>query len=170
MKNKKIFLSLGSSQGTKIRYVNSAIALLKKHNDIKFIKKSSYYLTEPVDIESTGCFINNVIEIETNLDEIELLRITQEIEKELGRTAKEKNMPRVIDIDIIAFGDRILETQNLTLPHPRMHKRLFVLDPLMQIKPGWKHPKLGKKISALKKEIKTNEKVIKLQTWSEFDE
>jgi 2-amino-4-hydroxy-6-hydroxymethyldihydropteridine diphosphokinase len=88
-------------------------------------------------------YLNQVIEVSTSYDPLRLLRITQGIERELGRQPAARWAPRVIDIDVLAFGDVVLDTPELTLPHPQMHRRRFVLAPLCEIAPHWRHPRLG---------------------------
>ena len=113
---------------------------------------SSIYETEPWGYESSNVFFNMAIQIETKHSPTQLLRITQEIEKEMGRTEKSSKsgyQDRIIDIDLIMYGDLVLETPELTLPHPLFHKRQFVMEPLCEIAPDLIHPILEKTIKDL---------------------
>jgi 2-amino-4-hydroxy-6-hydroxymethyldihydropteridine diphosphokinase len=144
------YLALGSNLGDKNRNLLKAIALIAEKTGI-FSAISSVYETEPWGYQSPNTFYNMVVSIETALLPRELLEICQSIEKEMGRTPK--NSPgyqdRIIDIDIILYDERVYESENLILPHPRFHRRLFVLEPLNEIKPDFIHPVLNKSISAL---------------------
>ena len=157
----KIFLSLGSNLGNKEHNLQSAIKKLSEIIDIK--KTSSIYQTEPTDYEEQPNFLNLVIEAETNLSPEELIKSTQKIQKELG--TKEKAVrygPRIIDIDILFYNDLIMKKENLTIPHPRLHERAFVLVPFAEIAPGWIHPSLKKSIVEIKQNLKDRKKVIKI--------
>ncbi|MDR2087332.1 MAG: 2-amino-4-hydroxy-6-hydroxymethyldihydropteridine diphosphokinase [Dysgonamonadaceae bacterium] len=144
------YLSLGSNLGDKNRNLLTAIALIAEKAGI-FSAVSSVYETEPWGYQSPNVFYNMVVSIETTLLPLELLEITQSIEKEMGRISK--NSPgyqdRIIDIDIILYDDWVYESEKLKLPHPHFHKRLFVLEPLNEIQPDVIHPVLNKSISAI---------------------
>ena len=124
-----------------------ALALLSRKANLD--KVSSIYETEPVDYKKQPFFLNLVCQITTDLSAEELLRLAKAIENEMGRIPSFPNSPRSIDIDILFYGDRIIKTQNLTIPHPRLTERAFVLVPLAEIAPELIHPELSKSIAEL---------------------
>ncbi len=146
-----VFLSLGSNLGDKSNHLRTAIEHIEKQIG-SVMSRSAFYITEPWGFESDNAFMNAVIEVETDLSPIELLYTTQAIEKTMGRTFKSvrgKYADRIIDIDILLYGDRIINTRDLALPHPHLHERLFVLEPLAEIAPETLHPVLHKTFSQL---------------------
>ena len=139
------YLSLGSNLGNKAENIKLAVELLSERaGDV--LKVSSNYETEPDGFVSENSFVNIALSLDTPLEALELLEVCEQIEKELGRKTKSVNLnysDRVIDIDILYFNNMQLATDRLTQPHPRMHKRAFVLEPLAEIAPKLKHPILG---------------------------
>jgi 2-amino-4-hydroxy-6-hydroxymethyldihydropteridine diphosphokinase len=131
---KGVFLALGSNLGDKKRNLTLAIKKLGERG-IKKIACSSFHDTEPVGGVPQDRFLNAVIQVETKQDPPQLLKTIKAIEKEMGRRPSVRNGPRLIDIDILLYGDIILETTDLTIPHPRMFERNFVLQPLSEIAP-----------------------------------
>lgn len=118
----------------------------------KVVSLSAFYATEPWGFSSDNAFLNAVVGVETSLRPAEILSITQSIEQEMGRTHKSVNgvySDRVIDIDLLLYGDVVLDTPELKLPHPLMHERRFVMEPLAEIAPEVVHPVLGKTIREL---------------------
>ena len=138
---KQSYLAIGSNLGNKITNIHIALSELKK-NKIKIKKVSSHYLSKSWPNPLMPSFINIVIEIETILTPLELLKICNNIELKLGRVRLKKNAPRTCDIDIIDYDKKILNinSDKLRIPHPEMTKRNFVLLPLFEINRSWKHP------------------------------
>ncbi|MDC0578839.1 2-amino-4-hydroxy-6-hydroxymethyldihydropteridine diphosphokinase [Candidatus Pelagibacter ubique] len=138
---KQSYLAIGSNLGNKITNIHIALAKLKK-NKIMIKKVSSHYLSKSWPNPLMPSFINIVIEIETILTPLELLKICNNIELKLGRVRLKKNAPRTCDIDIIDYDKKILNinSDKLIIPHPEMTKRNFVLLPLFEINRSWKHP------------------------------
>ncbi|MDC0619638.1 2-amino-4-hydroxy-6-hydroxymethyldihydropteridine diphosphokinase [Candidatus Pelagibacter ubique] len=138
---KQSYLAIGSNLGNKITNIHIALSELKK-NKIKIKKVSSHYLSKSWPNPLMPSFINIVIEIETILTPLELLKICNDIELKLGRVRLKKNAPRTCDIDIIDYDKKILNinSDKLIIPHPEMAKRNFVLLPLFEINRSWKHP------------------------------
>jgi 2-amino-4-hydroxy-6-hydroxymethyldihydropteridine diphosphokinase len=142
------FLGLGSNLGDRRRNLRRAIALLEG-SGAKILARSSLYQTQPVGYDDQPWFINQVIEVESDLAPRELLGLLQSIEKKMGRTKTLPNGPRLIDLDILLAEDTILDTPDLTIPHPRMAARNFVLVPLNEIAPDVIHPVLRRSMAAL---------------------
>lgn len=153
----RAYLSLGSNLGNKAENIQNAVALLSERAG-EVIKVSSNYETEPDGFISENTFVNIALALDTRLDAFSLLDVCEQIEKELGREHKSVNLnysDRVIDIDILYFNNMQLATDRLTLPHPRMHKRTFVLEPLAEIAPKMRHPILGMNTAKMLKQIKS---------------
>ncbi len=142
-----VFLGLGSNIGDKEEHINNALTFISQLFEIK--KISHQYITEPVGNIKQEWFLNCVIEIKTEIDPKKLLSSIKSIERKLGRTKIVKNGPRSIDIDILFYGDFIIKTKNLVIPHPLIQERLFVLQPMMDINPHFVHPLLKKSIHEL---------------------
>jgi 2-amino-4-hydroxy-6-hydroxymethyldihydropteridine diphosphokinase len=144
------YIGLGSNLGDRQGYLDRAIQALQNHADIEVTQISSYYETEPLGGPADQPdFLNAVIEVATDLSPEELLDALRDIERDLGRVRRERYGPRTIDLDLLLYGDRVLDHPDLTIPHPRMHERGFVLEPLAEIAPQALHPVLGKTASQL---------------------
>ena len=140
-----VYLSLGSNLGDRRDNLTSAVARLERAY-MTVRRTSSLYETEPIDLTEQPWFLNIVLEGEVNVSSpFELLDATQEIERDLGRTREGSvhRGPRVIDIDILLFGESVVTDERLTIPHPRMTVRRFVLEPLVEIAPDVRHPETG---------------------------
>jgi len=147
-----IYLSLGSNIGEKKKYLQQAISLLQQENEI--IKTSHFYNTKPMYYEQQGWFLNCVVYGKTSLSPHGLLQYVHRIEQKLGRKRIQKYGPRTIDIDILFYGDKIILGRDLVIPHPLLHERLFVLQPLCDIAPELIHPVLKKSTKELLEVIK----------------
>lgn len=143
----RVYLSFGSNMGDREQQINDALNLLNTLPETKVTKISSLYETAPVGGVEQGDFLNGVVALETNLSPIELLDGIQSIELKLNRVRKIHWGPRTIDLDIVLFGDLVIDSERLKVPHPFMHERSFVLIPLNEIAPQAIHPVLNKKIS-----------------------
>lgn len=153
-----IYLALGSNLGDKEKNINAAIAQIE-HQIGTVIALSSLYETLPVGFESENSFLNAACQVSTSLSPLEVLELTQNIERELGRKSKSTGQmysDRIIDIDILLFDNEIIEYPNLAIPHPHLHERDFVLTPLAEIAPHVYHPILKVTISDLKANSTTN--------------
>ena len=151
-KERVIYLGLGTNQGDKEENLKRAIASLSLALGT-YTSLSSFIETEPWGFESQNSFLNCVVAFRTTLPPMELLETTEKIERELGRTAKSNGgvyHDRIIDIDILLYGNEIINTERLTVPHPLMHERNFVLTPLCEIAPQAIHPVIGKSIAEIK--------------------
>lgn len=147
------YLALGTNIGNKRRNMITAAALLAERvGDV--LALSGFYETEPWGFQSENTFLNAALRLETSLSPLELLKATQQIEAEMGRTQKSNGTyhDRIIDIDILLYDDLILQTPELTLPHPLMQDRRFVMEPLLEIAPNVVHPVFKKTIVSLIRE------------------
>lgn len=138
-----VYLGLGSNQSNPISQIKNATDLIEKIETSKIIKKSSLYESLPVGYLDQPNFINQVISLQTSLSPAELFERFQQIEFQLKRVKKIVNGPRTIDIDILLFNQEIILTKDLTIPHPRMLDRAFVMIPLLEIEPNILVPKIS---------------------------
>lgn len=152
----KAYLSIGSNMGDKEANLNQAIDSLYDDPNCRVLAMSKFIETEPYGPVEQDNFLNGCLEIETLYTPQELLAAVNEIEDEAGRTREVHWGPRTLDIDIIFFGDEIVKEQNLMIPHIEMHKRLFVLEPLVEIAPYMIHPVFNKSVMEMKNELKPN--------------
>ncbi|CAB1085685.1 2-amino-4-hydroxy-6-hydroxymethyldihydropteridinepyrophosphokinase (EC [Olavius algarvensis Delta 1 endosymbiont] len=137
------YLSVGSNLGNKLENCRNGIADLARSPDVRLIDQSPVYRTEPVDYLDQGWFVNYAVKIETTLEPHALLDLLKSIEQAVGRVPHGVRFgPRVLDLDIILYDDVVQNDAGLTIPHPRMHKRRFVLKPICDIDPDINHPVL----------------------------
>jgi 2-amino-4-hydroxy-6-hydroxymethyldihydropteridine diphosphokinase len=137
-----VLLGLGANLGDPLGQLARAVEMLAAHLTVDRV--SSVYRTEPVGHAEQPDFHNLVLAGRTGLAPMELLRAAQEVEEVLGRRRSFRNAPRTIDVDLLAYGGRVMRTLALTIPHPRLHLRGFVLHPLAEVAPEWRHPVLGR--------------------------
>jgi len=145
---KLIYLSLGSNLGDRAANLESAIAALPEIA-VRVLRRSPIYETEPVDLIAQPWFLNCVVEAETSLRPRQLLEALQTIERQLGSKKLVPRGPRIIDLDVLFYGAEVIHEAGIEIPHPRMVKRKFVLVPLAEIAPEFRHPVLRKAIAEL---------------------
>ena len=155
------YLALGSNEGDRLQNLRLACAALREHG-IVIRRASSVYETEPVDMREQAWFLNCVIECETPLPPLRLLYEIEQIEKELGRKRTVPKGPRTIDVDILLYGNSIIREKQLTVPHPKLHKRRFVLVPLREIAPTLKLPLFDRTPEELVPELQDSSDVNRL--------
>jgi len=139
---KKVYLSLGSNLGDRAKNLHDAVAALRNAG-VQVVRISSLYETEPVDYLHQPWFLNCVVEAETELASLDLLRALRGIEPQMGSKKLIAKGPRLIDIDILLYGNEVIDTPELQVPHSRMHLRRFVLQPLAEIAPNARHSVSG---------------------------
>lgn len=155
-----VYLSLGSNMGN--REENLGQALRRVGELGRIVAVSSFYETEPVEFAHQAWFVNCAVALETDAEPLRVMRELLRIERDMGRERVQKKGPRVIDLDILIFGDAVVSTPELTIPHPAMPGRRFVLQPLAEIAPELLHPTLHKKIRALLDELPPGQEIRKL--------
>jgi len=145
----EVYLLLGSNMGDRQRFLNEAARLLQERAGT-ILKRSSIYETEPWGHTNKNNFLNQVLLVESLLNPYELLKVIKAIETKLGRIRKtQRYSPRCIDIDILFYNDEVYFSDDLVIPHPRLHNRMFTLVPLNEIAPDYLHPILKKTIREL---------------------
>lgn len=147
----RVILSLGSNQGDRVRHLERGLERLRAHVDLEAV--SSIYETQPVGLRDQPWFLNLVCQGTTRLRPRAMLEFIQEVERTEGRKRSLRFGPRTLDIDIIAYDDRVIDDPDLQLPHPRMAERAFVLEPLVEIAPDWRHPRLKRTARELHAEV-----------------
>jgi 2-amino-4-hydroxy-6-hydroxymethyldihydropteridine diphosphokinase len=159
----KAYIGLGSNEGDRLGYVQQAMQLLKDVSGIAVTECSSLYETEPVGDLYTEWFVNAVVAIETSLTAEDLLDVCRDIEKRLTEMHRHNSTSRIreriLDLDILFYGDTVMESPGLKLPHPKMHLRSFALVPLLEIAPDIRHPGFDKSVAQLHEELAEPEQV-----------
>ena len=156
----QVYLSLGSNVGDRAANLKAAIDRLGALGKVKAV--SSFYETEPVEFAAQPWFLNCVVEMTTEKMPEQLLAAILDAEKEMGRRRVQKKGPRTLDIDILLFGNSIVKARGLTIPHPAMHQRRFVLEPLAEIAPDVWHPVFKRTVRELKDALPPGQAVKRL--------
>jgi len=170
---KTAYIGLGSNLGDSLRDLRDAWRKLGEQPEIRLTVLSSPYRTEPVGMNSPNWFINAVGCLQTSAAPLDLLHRLTEIEKRLGRTRrtdKQGYHDRILDLDLLLYDQLILKTDDLTLPHPEMHRRRFVLEPLCEIAPNCLHPRLQKTVDQLFQSLTAiKSPVVQKISWNDHD-
>ena len=152
MGRETVFIGFGSNVGDRLDFCDRAVTLLSLLPHSQLLGVSLLYETEPVNDHAQpgdGWFLNGVVQIETDITPNSLLTILREIERALGRDEENRSGPRTIDLDILFYGQQIIDEPDLAVPHPRMHQRRFVLMPLNELDSLFLHPSLPRTVSQL---------------------
>lgn len=155
------YIGIGSNLGAKVKNCLDAISAISSLTICHLLRSSSLYLTEPIDMDGAPWFINGVVEIESLLKPHDLLKVLKGVEREMGRRGDNNAGSRVIDLDLLFYGRETVLTPDLTIPHPRLHQRRFVLAPLAEIAPHFVHPILYLSVSELIKTLKDGNPVVR---------
>jgi 2-amino-4-hydroxy-6-hydroxymethyldihydropteridine diphosphokinase len=158
--HKIVYLSLGSNVGDRAANLDAAIERLQALGKIE--KVSSFYETEPVEFMNQPWFLNCAVTLDTEKMPKQLLAGILDVEQQMGRRRTQKKGPRAIDIDILLFGNSIIDTKGLTVPHPALHERRFVLEPLAEIAPDVRHPVFKRTIRELRDTLPPGQAVRKV--------
>ncbi len=154
-------VGVGSNLGDREAVMREAVLWIGARRENKLRACSSLYETEPVGRTDQGWFLNSVIQVDTSLEVMDFFRVLQECEARFGRTRSERWGPRVLDMDLLFFNDTVRSDAVLTVPHPRLAARRFVLEPLCEIAPDLVHPCLKKSASALLEELTDASRVVR---------
>ena len=146
--SKTVYLSLGSNIGDRERNLRDAVDLLAEPQ-LRAVRVSSFYETEPLDVHDQPWFLNAVVEAETDLFPKQLMARVQRIEQVLGRRRLKPKGPRTIDIDILLYGGAVIDADELQVPHPRLAERRFVLEPLAELAPNLRDPVTGRSVAEM---------------------
>ena len=166
----KVYLSLGTNIGDREHNLKLAVQLLQQKPNLRVVSVSSIYETAPVGYVDQPSFLNIALAIETSHSAIDTLKICQSVENELGRVREIRWGPRIIDLDILLFNHDNIEVEHLTVPHPRMFERAFVLVPLLEIAASSETPQLQKAKSSLESMDLVAEGITKWKTIHGVDE
>ncbi|MGH9510499.1 MAG: 2-amino-4-hydroxy-6-hydroxymethyldihydropteridine diphosphokinase [Terriglobales bacterium] len=158
---KTVFLSLGSNVGDRMANIKAALDRLQKVGEV--VDVSSIYETEPVELSAQPWFLNCAVRLDTEKMPKQLLAAILKIEQSMGRRRQRKKGPRTIDIDILLFGSSVIDVEGLTVPHPAMHERRFVLEPLAEIAPEVRHPVIGRTVRELLNNLPAGQSVRRLR-------
>ena len=156
-----VYIGFGSNIGDRLKHTQNAIDALSKTEGITLEQISSIYKTDPVGYEAQGEFLNGVVAIQTTLPPLSLLHTLKDIETAVGRQHRTRWGPREIDLDLLIYGDLCLQAAKLTVPHPEMHLRRFVLVPLAEIAPNLVHPIFQKTVQILLSRLKDDKSATK---------
>lgn len=160
-----VFLSLGSNLGDRVGYLQQAASLLAASQSVKIIATSSFYESEPWQMNSENWFVNAIIQVSTTLTPEEMLKECQKIENLLGRNPERRSpngsyTDRTIDIDILFYDEKVINTPNLIIPHKFFHKRAFLIVPMLEIAQDFVHPLLKKTVAELYDGLENPEMVV----------
>ena len=160
---KTVYIGIGSNLGDPFENCIRAVEAVGENPFCEIKALSPFYKTQPVGIEGENWFINAVVSVNTNLSPAELIEMLLDIEKEMGRTRSGVRWEsRIIDLDVLLIGNEIINDKNLTVPHPRMHTRRFVMAPMTDIAPELIHPLQGKSMADILREIPLIEQEVRL--------
>ena len=165
MSQEIIFIGFGSNVGDRQELCDRAITLMNLLPLSQVTGVSSYYESEPIDPDGKlgeTWFYNGVVRLETSLSPTRLLDVLQETERSLGRNESNRSGPRTMDFDILLFGQHYIDQVGLTVPHPRLHERRFVLEPLVELDPAYQHPTLHRSMKELLEALDDTSHVKKL--------
>ncbi len=152
----RVYVGVGSNLGDRAGFLEKAKSLVNQLPGTRVLRSSSIYETDPVGGPPQGKYLNAVWEIETSLSPHEIKEKLREIEAKLGRKRSFENAPREMDLDILFYGCQIIDEEGLRIPHPRLHERLFVLEPLAELAPDLQHPILKRKVEELLEQSRKN--------------
>ncbi len=166
MSGQTVYIAFGSNLGDRQEFCERAITLMGLLPQSRFVAVSPFYETQPIDpkgVLGSKWFYNGVVKIETLLAPIKLWEICRETERALGRDEEDRSGPRTIDLDLLFFGQQIIHESHLQVPHPRLHLRRFVLEPMVDLDPEWNHPTFNQTVKDLLCQLEDESQVRKLE-------
>ncbi len=155
------YIGLGSNLGNGEENLKAAVTRLRAIDAIELKRVSSLYFSEPIGGPKQPWYSNAIVEVATSLAPHDMLHALQGVEESMGRRRAERNAPRIIDLDILFFGDLVIQTKDLNIPHPRLLERRFVLEPLVEISGELRHPSAGGTVEEWLRRLKDGGAVIK---------
>jgi 2-amino-4-hydroxy-6-hydroxymethyldihydropteridine diphosphokinase len=155
------YIGIGSNMGDSQRNCREAIERTGALDECSVISVSSFYFTEPVGVKAQEWYVNGAVSVSTTMSAQDLLKALLQVELHMGRIRLEKWGPRVIDLDLLLYGQDIIDETDIKVPHPLMHMRKFVMAPMSELAPDLIHPLFGKSMMELLKEIEVNNQAIK---------
>jgi 2-amino-4-hydroxy-6-hydroxymethyldihydropteridine diphosphokinase len=147
------FIAMGANLGDRARSLSSAAASLGEQQGVRIVKGSRVYETAPVGVADQPEFLNAVLQVETDLSPRALMDLLLQVERQSGRIRRQKWGPRTLDLDLLLYGNRVIREPGLEVPHPHLHERGFVLVPLCDLCPDWRHPVLKKTFRTLEQSL-----------------
>jgi len=156
-----VYLSLGSNLGERRKTIENALVSLEERG-VSIVRRSSFYETEPTDVAHQPWFLNVVVEATAGLPSYDLLQTCKAVELELGRRPGRRFGPRLLDIDVLLYGRETIAVEDLVVPHPRMHRRRFVLVPLVEIAPDLTDPRNGRRFDDILNGLDEGKQVVRL--------
>ncbi len=156
------FISIGSNMGNRLDFCLRAVEGIRRFSTTKVTALSSFFETEPLEMHDQGWFINGVVAVRTGLSPSDLLTRCQEVETALDRKRTIRYGPRTMDLDILIYGQRVIHSEHLVLPHAKLHRRRFVLTPLAEIAPEVVHPGLHQSVAELLERVPDDHRVRRL--------
>jgi len=154
------YIGIGSNLGDRHHNCLMALEMIEQIPGCELIGLSNWYLTQPVGVKGQDWYVNGVVSVSTEIPPQDLLRRLLAIEADMGRVRSERWESRIIDLDILLYGQEIINEKNLTIPHPLMHLRKFVLVPMVQLGPNLIHPSLGMTVAKLLQKIPKNDQEV----------